>query len=127
MAPLTTAQLNQIEAELPGLWKRLVAQAERIIRSKRWVRGRIPPHGREALDLLNDVLEKVLNGERTWKPSTTLEKTIVGGMESLAWSWATGLDNREAGIDGFGPDARLSGNDTRPASPNPEMECLSKD
>ena len=127
MAKLTREQLETLEAELPAIWENLAAWSESIMRSKRWIRGNIAPHGRQAGDLLQHGLTLVLSGKRTWPPSLSVLDLLIGTMKSDAWSWATGLGNREAGIDDTSADQRLGADDNRPVSTSPEGDTLSRD
>ena len=72
------------DTEIEQLLERLVAYAIRLIRKSVWrgVRGDAVPGGREAMDIVSEVLLKYEQGDRKLNPRANLEGHLLGGVRS---------------------------------------------
>jgi DNA-directed RNA polymerase specialized sigma24 family protein len=97
--PLALALIERIEQELPGVHRAVLAYAVRKVRSKRWMRRTGMPEGKEAADLVQEALARVLAGERPWDPDEVpLGPFLMGVVRSLCSAEAEGQENRVASL-----------------------------
>ncbi len=97
--PLALALIERIEQELPGVQKEVLAYAVRKVRSKRWTRRTGMPEGKEAADLVQEALARVLAGDRPWDPAkVALGPFLMGVVKSLLSSELEGEENKVASL-----------------------------
>jgi DNA-directed RNA polymerase specialized sigma24 family protein len=92
--------LKRFRAEFARVHKRVLAYAVVIVRRKRWTHdGTGLPEGKEAVDLVHEAVELVLNGTRKWNPAKIpdLDVYLYGVMRSQASHLVTGGSSKETG------------------------------
>jgi hypothetical protein len=116
------ATLKRLRAELPIVYKRVLARAAMIVAAKRWTGNRaVLPEGTEAADLAHEAVRLVLAGRRRWDREKVPDLFVFLGnvMRSLASHLVTGGSSREAG-DVEALDTKGMMADQRPES-DPEV------
>ena len=113
------------EAELIQLYPRLVTYAKFKLEKVTWLGGH-PPGGVEPRDLVQEAIESLVSGRRTWDVAKhhELEVVLKGIIRSAVSHLAGRSDNQtrqalseDGGVDGWGHDAPS-------ISPSPEQSLV---